>query len=428
MRPRVLVAIGLVLAAGCGADDPDDGVTTRTESTAGTPVRNATVDATVAGTGAATGTAEGVGRTATPIRLVDIDDAVAVNVATNGTGAPVLAWTEHDAVQIARLNPDSFTLGTRIVISGELEPIAHQIERPAISIGPDGIVHAAFTSAVGTGGTVQYVDLVGDTPTTPLRISGEPRPETNLVHMTLGDDAPTLAWLEDSTLSVAPPREGAPAEIEEVDDLTCDCCNPAPIRLGDRLVVAYRNLERTDDGVIRDVYATTTGDDGATFSDPVPVADDHWFLDGCPFSGPAVAQVDDALIVAWMDGRQSRHPDQDGTTIWVDRSSDGGATFGTDVALTDDGIHRWPMLTVDTAGTTHLVWETQSGDAGGITYSRSIDGGITFDPPTVLLPDTDDSGPRRAPSVVAHGEHLLVTWTDRDGGHLAVFTIADLPR
>lgn len=115
------------------------------------------------------------------------------------------------------------------------------------------------------------------------------------------------------------------------------------------------------------------------------------------------------------------------TTIWVDRSSDGGATFGTDVALTDDGIHRWPMLTVDTAGTIHLVRETQSGDAGGITYSRSIDGGITFDPPTVLLPDTDDSGPRRAPSVVAHGEHLLVTWTDRDGGHLAVFTIADLP-
>jgi hypothetical protein len=328
-------------------------------------------------------------------------------------------------VQVAQLDLDSYTLRTSVDVSGELIPFAHPIERPAISIGSDDVVHAAFTSLVGANGTVQYVDIVGGTPTAPVQISGEPRPETNLVHMTAADAAPTLAWLEDSTLSVAPQRDGRPVEIEEVDDLTCDCWNPVPIRLGDRLVVAYRNLEQSAGGMIRDVYVTAADDD-ETFAEPVLVADDHWFLDGCPFSGPAVAEAGDALVVTWMDGRQSLHPDQDATTIWVDRSTDAGATFGSDLAITDDGIHRWPMLAVDSAGTTHLVWETQATD-GGISYSRSDDAGVQFAAPTLLVPNTDESGLRRTPSVISHGEHLMVSWVDRGGGHVAMFPIDELP-
>ncbi len=305
-------------------------------------------------------------------------------------------------------------------------PIAHSIERPAISVGPT-MWSTLFTSFVASNGTVHYVDIVGDEPTAPIQISGDPQPETKFVHMTAADDAPTLAWLEDSTLSVALQRNGRPPEIEQVDDLTCDCCNPVPIRLDGRLAVAYRDLERSDAGTIRDVVVTTT-DDGVSFADPVLVADDHWFLEGCPFSGPTIVQADDTLVVAWMDGRQSLHPDQNSTTIWVDRSADRGATFGTDLAITDDGeIHRWPVVAVDTTGTTHLIWETQTGDGAGISYSRSDDGGITFTPATSLVSNTSESGARRTPSVIVHRDQLIVSWLDREGGHVAIFPIADLP-
>lgn len=262
----------------------------------------------------------------------------------------------------------------------------------------------------------------GQTPTDPLLISGEPQPETNLVHMTLGDQTPALAWLEDSTLSVAPHAGGTPQEIERVDDLTCDCCNPVPVRTGEGLTVAYRDQERTADGIIRDVFAVSSPDGGDTFHDPVPVADEHWYLDGCPFSGPAVSRVGDDVVVAWMDGRQSLHPDQDATTIWVDRSTDRGATFGTDVAITDGGIHRWPTVALDDAGTLHLIWETQAID-GGISYSSSDDGGVTFTAPVVLIGNTPESGSRRAPTAIAHGHHLIVSWLDRTGGHVTAIPI-----
>ena len=250
----------------------------------------------------------------------------------------------------------------------------------------------------------------------------EPPAETNPVHMTLGDEAPALAWLEDSTLSVATHDGGTPQEVEEVDDLTCDCCNPVPVRFGNRMTVAYRNQEHTADGIIRDVYAVTSPDGGGTFGEPVPVADEHWFLDGCPFSGPAATRVGDDVIVTWMDGRQSLHPEQDGTTIWVDRSTDGGETFGTDLAITEGGIHRWPTVLLDDDGTVHLIWETQATD-GGISYSSSDDGGVTFTAPVVLIANTPGSGPRRAPSAVVHGDHLIVTWLDRTGGHVTALPI-----
>lgn len=364
------------------------------------------------------------------IGTVDLPDAIAVNVADSPRGDAVASWTTADGVYIGRLTTQPVGMGEPLGVSGDLVPVAHAIERPALSVGPDDVVHVAFTAPADAGsmmhaGSVHYVTVIDDRPSAPTRISGEPRPETNLVHMSPIDDVPVLAWLEDSSLSLALHDHGGPAEIEGVDELTCDCCNPVPIGTGDRIVVAYRDQLRTDDGVIRDVVVTTS-DDGTTWSDARLVADDHWFLDGCPFSGPSVATVGDTYLVVWMDGRQSVHPDQDGTTIWIDRSLDGGETFGHDLALTEDGIHRWPSIAVGLDETVHVVWETQASD-GGITYSSSSDLGLEFTTPHLLLPNTTDSGPRRTPSVVVRGDHLIVSWIDRSGGHVAVFTLGSTP-
>jgi hypothetical protein len=46
----------------------------------------------------------------------------------------------------------------------------------------------------------------------------------------------------------------------------------------------------------------------------------------------------------------------------------------------------------------------------------------------MLVPNTDESGLRRAPSVIAHGEHLMVSWVDRKRGHVAMLPIDELPR
>ena len=255
-------------------------------------------------------------------------------------------------------------------------------------------------------------------------ISGDPQPETNLVHIGVDDGGDVaLAWLEDSTLSIARlDAEGEPVEFELVDESTCDCCNPAPTFVDDALVVAYRNYEVIDDRVVRDIWAVRALDDEGAFATPVVISDDHWFLDACPFSGPHAVVVGEVLVVAFMDARQSRHPDQDSSGIWVDVSADGGRSFGTDVEVSGTGINRWPVMAVDDEQVIHLVWEVP-GASGGIAYAASDDVGATFSDPVMILANAAIEGSATSPSLVYDRGSLILTWTDRAGGRVGIIDL-----
>ena len=354
---------------------------------------------------------------ATPTFRLTVPGAVAMNVASNGTDAPVVAWIQPGEVAVARLDVPSASLASERIVNHDVMPIAHPVERPGLGIRADGTVEVAFTSFSGSRASVYHV-IDGGKPTL---VSGSPRPETNMVHIAPEVDGTTLlAWLEDSTLSVGIGQGNAVEEHEAVDDLTCDCCNPAPIISNDTFLVAYRDFEWRDARIVRNVASIRSADRGASFEPPVPISDDDWFLDGCPFSGPSVVEVNGSLVVAWMDGRQSIHPDQTTSTIWVDRSSDGGESFGVDVPVASGAIHRWPVMAVDTTGTIHLVWETQ-GSAGGLSYATSHDSGTSFGEPRLLIDRSSGDGPPKSPSIAHHGGLLIITWTDTTGGHIAAW-------
>jgi hypothetical protein len=230
-----------------------------------------------------------------------------------------------------------------------------------------------------------------------------------------------LAWLEDSTLSVARDDQGQTSEVEGVDDLTCDCCNSVPVFSGGTLVVGYRDLDTVDGAVTRNVVAVVSHDGGSTFGNPSPIADDDWFLDGCPFSGPSMAVLDDQVFATWMDARQSVYPEQTASSIWFDSSSDGGVSFGTDVVIAEGGRFSWPSMAIDDSGVIHVVWETQGSD-GGLSYSWSEDQGATFSSQVLLVDRRDNAGSDPgSPTAVFDDGRLIVTWSDDVGGHVAVW-------
>jgi hypothetical protein len=348
-----------------------------------------------------------------------LEGAVAANIATNRTDAPVVAWITPDHVMASRLDVATGQLVEPGQVDGGVAPIAHPIERPAVAVRSDGVVDLAFTSAQGSGASVFYTSDGSD----PEVISGEPRMETNLVHVTLVEDIPVLAWLEDSTLSVGLEADGAVTELESVDDKTCDCCNPVPAVAGDSLIVAYRDFDMVEGEIVRDVVAVASSGGDNHFGDPVAVADDHWFITGCPFSGPSSVVVGAELVVAWMDGRQTVHPEQQTSSIWVDRSSDGGSSFGTDMEVTGEGLNRWPVMAVGDDGVVHLVWET-AGSEGGLSYATSSDRGLTFQVREPLVTRSDgDTGAPTSPSVIVHDDLLIVTWATSGVGHVGAWRI-----
>lgn len=355
-----------------------------------------------------------------PVFITRVSDAVAMNVAARGEGLVVVAATSHEGVAVSRVDLASGELIGWTSVSRDIAPVVHPIERPALRVGPEDEVDVAFTSFEDGGATVYFSDGMA----APIAISGRPRAETNLVHMTTGPEGmPWLAWLEDSTLSVGWKTEDGFVEVENVDDLTCDCCNPVPIFLGETLVVAYRDQDTVDGEIVRNVAAVRSVDMGATFEPPVQIADDDWFLSGCPFTGPDIVQRGGTLVVAWMDARQSVHPDQDSSTIWVDRSTDGGASFGTDLAVASDGLHRWPVMAVDSEGVIHLVWETE-GPAGGLSYAWSDDGGQSFSEPRLLVDREMIEGLAPSTPSIAHTDgHIVVTWASDEQGYVAAWSL-----
>lgn len=352
-----------------------------------------------------------------------LGDAIAVTIARNGAHQPVAVWVTTEEVRAAELDLEEVEVEKATRMSGEMQPFPHPIERPAASVGADGTVTIGFVGLAEGGESVYLTRWDRRAATSPENISGPPRPETVLVHATTDPAGePVLAWLESSTLSIGVSAEGTIIEEENVDELTCDCCNPAPVALENELFVAYRDFDRVDGEVVRDVVALSR--DGSGWTGPTAIADDHWFIDACPFSGPSAIVADDALVVAWMDGRQTVHPDQANSTVWVDRSEDGGHTFGADLAVTSGGLHRWPVMARDEAGAIHLVWETQ-GPEGGLSYSRSEDGGRSFTEPVLIVERDPEAGSPTSPSVIVHDDRLLVSWADGSGGHIAVWSIGE---
>ena len=363
----------------------------------------------------------GAGIAGEPDFATSIEDAVAVNVAPAPSGAPVVAWVTPQEVRSARLDTGSGQLEEARVVNGDVAPMAHPIERPAVLVRDDETVDVAFTAPASGGGSV-YLSRDGAAPDP---ISGPPRPETNLVHMVASPgDGVVLAWLEDSTLSVARDDHGQTTEVEGVDDLTCDCCNSVPVFSGDTLVIGYRDLDEVDGAVVRNVVAVTSHDRGSTFEGPTRIADDDWFIDGCPFSGPSLAVDDDQVYATWMDARQSIYPDQTASSIWFDRSSDGGTTFGTDVVIAEGGRFTWPSMAVDDSGVIHVVWETQ-GPEGGLSYSWSDDRGAGFASPVLLVDRADSEGSAPgSPTLAFDDGHLILTWSDDRQGHVAIWEIS----
>lgn len=364
-------------------------------------------------------TVPAVGVDGDPVFVTPIDDAVTVNVASDGADI-ALAWISHDGVSTAMLDPVTGALGDHRTVNGSITPIAHPIERPALVFRDDGSLDVAFTSFVGDGASV-FLSRDG---AEAEPISGLPRPETNLVHMTPdGVGGLWLTWLEDSTLSVARERANGIVEQEGVDDLTCDCCHPVPTVVGDTLVVSYRDLETVDGAVVRNAAVVRSVDGGESFEPAIEVADEDWHIDGCPFTGPSAVEVDGSIVLAWMDARQSLHPDQTDSSIWVDKSTDGVASFGVDLRVTDGGSHRWPILVVDHRSLIHMVWETVGPD-GGLSYAWSEDTARSFSDPVLLVDRAVSGGDAPAsPSAVVHDRLLVVTWAARGTGYVAAWPI-----
>lgn len=125
------------------------------------------------------------------------------------------------------------------------------------------------------------------------------------------------------------------------------------------------------------LWLARSTDGGESFSSPRLIAGGEG---GEPTRGPALALGPDGVVyLAWTTGTD------EAADIHLAKSTDGGATFSKpQIIAANDTYSDAPKLAVDGTGMLHLVYaESEAGPFARyvIRYTRSTDGGRTFDAP-----------------------------------------------
>ncbi len=194
--------------------------------------------------------------------------------------------------------------------------------------------------------------------------------------------------------------------VVEPEGEPCDCCLPHLVAgPGGSLLLAFRN--NIDD--VRDVYLARSSDGGATWLEPVRVADGGWVIHGCPTSGPALGVSGSDLVMTWMDANSGH------SVIYSDLSFDFGASFGQDVGVRDPGatanVNRPVIATYEES--IYVAYNSTARDLGDVLLAHSLDKGATW---SVLgyLSDAPAGSRENDVELVVDGQGTpLAVWTDR---------------
>jgi hypothetical protein len=115
------------------------------------------------------------------------------------------------------------------------------------------------------------------------------------------------------------------------------------------------------------------------------------------------------------------------TDIRYSRSTNDGVSFGVSSILNDDGGNATqgkPSIAVEDGGIIHVAWEdTRLGDSD-IFYTRSTDGGLTFEPNVRINDDATAEGQATPAIAVEDGEFVHIAWADARLGGWDIFYTA----
>ena len=185
---------------------------------------------------------------------------------------------------------------------------------------------------------------------------------------------------------------------EIVDALVCDCCQTDAMVVDGSPVVVYR--DRTENE-IRDISLARLTDTGWL---KTSVGTDGWRISGCPVNGPAMAQSNGILAVAWFTAVPSNR-------VRVAFSLDGGSSFAAPIDVaTDKPLGRVDVV-VTPNGSAMVSWLAQN--QGGFRFRKVMPDGEIGDGIEVASMET-----RRAsgfPKMVETDGELIFAWTDTSG-------------
>lgn len=125
---------------------------------------------------------------------------------------------------------------------------------------------------------------------------------------------------------------------------------------------------------------------------------------------PEIAAIGSNVYVVWVDGVGIGGNNE----ILYRMSTDGGATFGSTINLSNNGGFSWLPKVAVSGNNVYVVWEDDTTGNDEILFRRSVDGGATFGS-TINL--SSDSGDSLSVGLAVSGSNVYVVWVDSTGGN-----------
>lgn len=194
-------------------------------------------------------------------------------------------------------------------------------------------------------------------------------------------------------------------ETAVLDQSSCPCCRTnLAVGPNGRVYAVWRHEYESGE---RDIVIAHSDDGGETFSPYRPVFRDHWNINACPHTGPAIVVDSSGKVhVAWYTGAESAPGIRHGV------SANRGETFE-HVRTVQDNVQVAQVALAASSGKVILL--TEDHERKGVSAWRVRGSGITW---TSLVEGA------ALPSQVSRGELLSQTW--REGNTLrGRLTVAD---
>ena len=191
------------------------------------------------------------------------------------------------------------------------------------------------------------------------------------------------------------------AVVEEflLDDRVCDCCQTDTAMTNDGPIVVYR--DRSEDE-IRDIYYVKMKDD--TWTDPNPVFNDGWRIEGCPVNGPAISANGNQVAVAWFSAANNK------SEVKVVFSNDSGNNFSAPIKVDyNRPLGRVDIESIDQESA--LVTWLDSKEEETVILAQKIHSNGTKSLPFVIA-KSSESRSSGFPRIVINEKMLFATWTD----------------
>jgi hypothetical protein len=350
------------------------------------------------------------------------------NLAVTPDGRVLLSWIEsvadsRHALRFSALEGDAWSQPRLIAEGGGW--FVNWADFPAVAALSDGTLFAHWLEKSGPAAHAYDVKLVssrdqGQTwapPVVPHRDGTQA--EHGFVSMTpSAAGAMGVVWLDgrkaaaaghgdhggggDETALMHTTADGRGALGPEtmLDPRVCDCCQTDVAVTSRGPIVAYRDRSGNE---TRDIFVVRAADGG--WSEPKPVANDGWVINGCPVNGPAIAAAGDRVAVAWFTAPGDK------PAVKAALSSDAGASFGPPIVISDARpLGRVDIVLLD-GGDALVSWlEQGEGGAAAVNIRRvGADGSLGPAASVAASTGARSSGFAR---LARSGASVVLAWRD----------------